>query len=83
MMPYLRGKEHCRKVGVNDKLPLLRLHAHDERVTRDASVVDQHINATPLLNCLLDEPACMPHSMSKCLPVAYKQPCHRRARKAS
>jgi len=39
-MADLGGIEDCRQVGVDHRLPLLRLHAHDQGVACDASIVD-------------------------------------------
>jgi len=39
-MANLGGIENCRQVSVNHRLPLLRLHAHDQGVACDASIVD-------------------------------------------
>ena len=37
--------EHRLQVGVEHRVPVLVLHAHRERVARDAGVVDQHVQA--------------------------------------
>jgi len=39
-MAHLGSIEDCRQVSVNHRLPLLRLHAHDQGVACDASIVD-------------------------------------------
>lgn len=54
---HLAGVEDASEVGVNDGLPLLGLHAHDERVAGDARIVHQHIHGAPAVHGLLEQPA--------------------------
>lgn len=53
---HLGSVEHAGQVGVDDGIPLLRLHAHHERVTCDARIVHQDVDRTPLVNRALDQP---------------------------
>ncbi len=56
----LDGQEDSSEIGVDDVLPLLQLHAHNEAIASDASVVDQHIHCPPLRHRLLEQPAPSP-----------------------
>lgn len=47
--------EYTRKVGIDDGLPGIGLHAHDETVTGDSGVVDQDINGSESLNGFVKE----------------------------
>mmetsp|Transcript_7932 Transcript_7932/g.15437 ORF Transcript_7932/g.15437 Transcript_7932/m.15437 type:complete len:299 (+) Transcript_7932:491-1387(+) len=44
----LGAKENAGKVNVNNLIPLLRLHAHHQGITRNSSIVDDNIKFTPL-----------------------------------
>ena len=69
MLPaYLYGIEDACKVGVNDSLPLLRLHAHDECVLGDACVIHQHIHCAPRVHSFLEQPASQ-GTLSLCKPA--------------
>ena len=55
---YLYGVEHPGEIGINDSLPLLRLHAHNKCVPRDACIVHQYIHRAPGVHSLFEQPAC-------------------------
>ena len=50
----LGAVEDASKVGVDDRLPLRRLHPHDKSVSRDTSIVDQDVAGSVLLLDLIE-----------------------------
>ena len=53
---YLWSVEDSWQICVDDRLPLVGLHAHNQSVSGDASIVDQHVHCTPVRHWLLDQP---------------------------
>ena len=51
----LGAVEYSRKVAVDNFLPLLGLHAHNEAVTGDSGVVDQNINSSECFDGFVEE----------------------------